>query len=181
MPQLMTLTFRSQGTPQKITCECGVIVPSGLALLALRAPFGAKTNDESFANYTQLSPVLMPSLALRDISCLNDFRTFKVKITKAKKPKRLSAFGNKNTLNASHRGKGESASLAFSHKNTKDERPKSKPIWVSPPPGPETSFLTPSGEVSRAHLATLGDKSTKDERLKGQGRFASAQPLKPKG
>jgi hypothetical protein len=63
----MTLISNERHDYHKMTSEC-CIAPPG----SLRSPSGTlrgKTKDESFAQNTQLSPVLMlPSHALRDIS-----------------------------------------------------------------------------------------------------------------
>ena len=105
---------------------------------------------------------MLPSHALRDISCLNDFRTFKVKITKAKSQRHLSAFGNRSTLLASLRGKSESASLAFSYKSTKDERLKNQRRLSA---FGKISLQMPFGVSPNERLASLGDINLKDEKI----------------
>jgi hypothetical protein len=77
---LTTLIFKNQGAPQKMKNERCAYPPS----VSLRSPSGTlrgKTNDESFIQNIQLSPVLMlPSQKpLRDISCFKDFKTLKSK------------------------------------------------------------------------------------------------------
>jgi hypothetical protein len=168
---LMTLIFKNQGKLSEDEKRVRDLPPPG----SLRSPSGTlrgktKTNDESFIQNIQLSPVLMhPSQKpLRDISCFKDFRTFKVKITKAKSQRRLSAFGNRNTLLASLWGKSESASLAFSYKSTKDERLKNQRRLSA---FGKISLQMPFGASPNERLASLGDKNTKDERLKGQGHL----------
>ena len=92
-----------------MTGERGVYCPLRARFACLRAPFGAKpkTNDESFIQNIQLSPVLMlPSHTLRDISCFNDFKTLKSKSQKLKPP-------------SGQASKAKSASLALSNKSIK--------------------------------------------------------------
>lgn len=134
----MTLTSKSQGDKQKTTGERGVYCPLRARFACLRAPFGAKpkTNDESFIQNIQLSPVLMlPSQKpLRDISCFNDFRTLKSKSQKLKPP-------------SGQASKAKSASLALSYKSLKARA--SNPRHLSSF-GYRGFFLAPFGSVLRA-------------------------------
>lgn len=166
---LMTLIF-NQGKLSEDDKRVLGLPPPG----SLRSPSGilrGQTNDESFIQNIQLSPVLMhPSHTLRDISYFNDFRTFKVKTTKAKSQRRLSAFGNRNTFPASLWGKSESASLAFSYKSTKDERLTNQRRLSA---FGKIGLQMPFGVSPNERLTAFGDKNTKDERLKGQGHLSA--------
>jgi hypothetical protein len=126
---------------QKIIYERGTYPPPG----SLRSPSGTlrgKTNDESFAQNTQLSPVLMlPSHTLRDISCFNDFKILK---SKSQKIKRFAA---------------------LSYKSKKLERLKAWPF------GPRYFVSGPFGLKAESASLTLSYKSLKDERLKGVKTF----------
>ena len=91
-----------------MTGERGVYCPPPGSLRLPSGTLRGKTNDESFIQNIQLSPVLMlPSqTTLRDISCFNDFKTLKSKSQKLKPP-------------SGQASKAKSASLALSNKSIK--------------------------------------------------------------
>lgn len=104
-----------------IISECGAPAPSGLALLAFGHPSGHKTNDESFAQNAQLSPVLMPpSHTLRDLSCFNGFKS-QSPLGGDSKP-----FGHVSFTYGPRKGKGKSASLRSARKAQKMKGLKAK-------------------------------------------------------
>ena len=135
---LMTLIFKNQGKLSKDNKRVPGLAPPG----SLRSPSGTlrgKTNDESFAQNTQLSLVLMlPSHTLRNISCFNDFKTLKSKSQKirrfatlsykSKKLERLKAwpFGPRNFVSGPFGLKAESASLRSATKALKMKGLKAK-------------------------------------------------------
>ena len=131
----MTLTSKSQGEKQKTTGERGVYCPPPGSLRLPSGTLRGKTNDESFIQNIQLSPVLMlPSHTLRDISCFNDFKTLKSKSQKLKPP-------------SGQASKAKSASLALSNKSLKARA--SNPRHLSSF-GYRGFSLAPFGSVLRA-------------------------------
>ena len=158
----MTLTSKSQGGKQKTTNERDAYCPPPGSLRSPSGTLRGKTNDESFIQNIQLSPVLMlPSHTLRDISCFNDFKTLKSKSQKLKPPSGQTS--KAKALRCAQLQKHKSESLKpKAPQFLRSQRLFSGPFGVSLTSASlrsETKALKMKGLKGQGHLSAFGHTS----------------------